>query len=352
MIDSVKYFAKVLLLCGIASLVACSLVDEDMRDCDADYQMDYTLELVTNVSTELETQFENVPLGTEIISALRSFLGNVFTDKAHDVDLSFYDVEGDSLRLFHQSLIMDASETNYTLYIPRRQYMHVALANLDKVGALKVEKGDTCKKATLEQPVRDTVDSHRTGMFTARLPMDIQQQGDQEFNVVLYMANCACALVLDTLGSGVKDVKVYTSGFATGMSVADSVYRFPYTPIVRTSQVKVSEDPQAPLCFVSVNFPSRSVPPKTKTVIETDDPFVSDVADEALWNYRVYATLEDGSITQTLIGVKVPLHPGQFKAVRANIVQDGSAVPLSSKSEMAVNVTLHWNPGMSWDVEL
>ena len=61
---------------------------------------------------------------------------------------------------------------------------------------------------------------------------------------------------------------------------------------------------------------------------------------------------EDGSITQTLIGVKVPLHPGQFKAVRANIVRDGSAAPLSSKTEMAVNVTLDWNPGMSWDVEL
>ena len=35
---------------------ACSLIDEDMRDCETDTRLDYELRLVTNMTTELQTQ--------------------------------------------------------------------------------------------------------------------------------------------------------------------------------------------------------------------------------------------------------------------------------------------------------
>ncbi|MBR4735230.1 MAG: hypothetical protein IK052_03980 [Bacteroidales bacterium] len=335
-----KYLLPVFLLTG------CVLVDEDMSDCDTDYTLDYELRLVTNMTTELQTQL-SMAADVSVSAALKATMKDIFTDYAHDVNLSFYDVYSDSSRLHNERHIMDGSQSSYTLYIPVRKYMHLAIANIEDNREVVLEADDRCHTSRLTQPVRDTIDSHSTGIFTARLPMDVKEGEDQQFNVRLYMANCASALVLDTLGSGIRDIRVYASGFATGYSIADSTYRFDYTPIVRARKVPV-EGTEPPLCFTTVTFPSRDVP-SSKTTIESPDEFVSEAAENPLWRYKIYTTLKDGTVTETVLGVKLPLMAGQMKVVKASIIDDGSCVPVAPW--VGSLVTLDWIEQPGWEVD-
>ena len=57
----------------------------------------------------------------------------------------------------------------------------------------------------LQQVAGDTIDSHDTGLFTARLPMRVLNGVNQNFDVRLYMANCAVCLIIDTQGHDAGD---------------------------------------------------------------------------------------------------------------------------------------------------
>ena len=90
-----------------AALAGCSMIDEDQSDCGKEAKIDYELRLITNMSIEIETQLDEIN-DKDVIEALREYLKNIFTDFAHDVDLSFYDTQGDSARLYHDQHVMDA----------------------------------------------------------------------------------------------------------------------------------------------------------------------------------------------------------------------------------------------------
>ena len=335
------------LLALTASLSACSLIDEDLRHCETTYNIGYELRLVTNMTTELQTQL-SMATDVQVASALGDYLKNVFTDHAHDVDLSFYDVFGDSLRLHHESHIMDANQSSYSLYIPVRKYMHVAMANNSEVPELQLINDNKCHAALLQHVVKDTVGTFKRAVFTARLPMDIQEGEDQQFDVKLYTTCCAHALVLDTLGSHIKNMRVYANGFATGFSLADSTFRFAYTPWVRADKVDVKGAPGQRLCYAAVTFPSRDVP-DSKVIIHDDDT-VTEVADEALWRYTVYTTLQDGTITETVLGVKIPIQAGQLKIIQCTVTNDGAVNPKAPW--VGMSVTLKWNDQPDWQVEI
>ena len=335
------------LLVVTAGLSACSLIDEDLRHCETTYNIGYELRLVTNMTTELQTQL-SMATDVQVASALGDYLKNVFTDHAHDVDLSFYDVFGDSLRLHHESHIMDANQSSYSLYIPVRKYMHVAMANNSEVPELQLINDNKCHAALLQHVVKDTVGTFKRAVFTARLPMDIQEGEDQQFDVKLYTTCCAHALVLDTLGSHIKNMRVYANGFATGFSLADSTFRFAYTPWVRADKVDVKGAPGQRLCYAAVTFPSRDVP-DSKVIIHDDDT-VTEVADEALWRYTVYTTLQDGTITETVLGVKIPIQAGQLKIIQCTVTNDGAVNPKAPW--VGASVTLKWNDQPDWNVEI
>lgn len=343
-----------LLVVGAVALNACALIDEDMGDCNAPFSVEYELQLVTNLTTELQTQL-SLSTGISVSSALKTKLQSVFTDHAHDVDLSFYDVSGDSLRLYHVPDIIDDSQNTYTLRIPVRKYMHLAVANVMDNQVVHLRDSMICHKSSFHQVVQDTIGCHKTGLFSARQPMDVQAGVDQQFDVHLYMANCATSIIMDTVGSGIRDARVFLSGFATDFDIADSTYRFEYTPIIRPEKVEVPDEAGAPICYASVNFPSRDIP-NTKVVIEGDEPFASDVAGQALWQIRVYCTLDDGSTTETILGMLKPLRPGQFKLVRVSVKGDGSAIPVTPSGDedptVAVGITLDWHSGLVIDVPL
>lgn len=333
-----------------AAFTGCSLVDEDLSDCGTDYNLDYTLTLVTNISTEISTELEtNISTELELSAALsiREYLKDVFTDYAHDVDLSFYDVEGDSLRLHHEEHIMDANQSSYTLLIPVHHYMHTALANVMNNDVIEVQDGERCHYEKLHQVVGDTLSSHTTGLFTARLPMAIQEGVSQNFNVHLYMANAATAVVIDTVGSHIRDLKIFATGFATDFSVCDSLYYFNSSPVFRMDKLPVEEG--SGYCFAAVHFPSRK-PEETKVIIDSDDPFVTPDAASPLWNLKAYVTLPDNSITETILGVTKPLQAGELRVIKVKALENGAVQP--SDPTVGVSVTLDWNAGMGHEIPL
>lgn len=343
-----KYYSILLLILWAAAISGCSLVDEDLRDCD--YDLDYELTLVTNVSTEISTELETT-LSTELelsaALALRNYLKNIFTDYAHDVDLSFYDVVEDSLRLHHEEHIMDANQTNYTLYIPIRQYMHTALANIVDNPLIEVKDGDWCHREKLHQVEGDTLTSHTTGLFTARLPMDIQEGEDQKFNVRLYMVNAATAVVVDTVGSHIKDLNLLATGFATDFSVCDSLYYFNQAPVFQMDRLAIDEP--GGYCYAAVHFPSRN-PTEVKSVIDSQDPFVTVDADSPIWQIKAYVTLPDNTITETILGVTKALHAGELKIIKVKALENGAVQP--DDPTIGFSVKLDWQSAGEHDIPL
>ena len=334
----------------LSVLAACSTIDDDLSACptepETNYQLDYELRLVTNMTTELRTEL-TTQTDLVVANALRTYLSDIFTDYAHDVDLSFYDTTGDSVRLQHDQHVMNANQASYTLNLPMRQYMHLASANLLNNPVVNFVSGDTCHRAALWQIDADTISSHTTGLFTARLPMEVVGNEDQQFDVHLYMTNCAASLVVDTIGSGIRDMKVFTTGFASAFSMADSAFIYhARPPIVRASEVETQAE--GVMTFCSVNFPSKDIRP-TRTIIDTPDPFVSPDAEGSLWEYHIYSYLADGSITETKFYLRKPLRAGQVSVTKAKANPDGS---VSTTATVGVSVTTDWNQGNNYNPHL
>ena len=339
---------------GAAALTACSLIDEDLSDCGEELTVDYQLRLVTNMRTELETVL-SLEADVEVSAALETYLEDVFTDYARDVDLSFYDTVGDMPILEHMSETMDASQSSYTLYIPVRDYMHTSVANIAQTSQVSLEGMDFCHSASLVQhSVDGEADPHECGLFTARKRMDILEGLDQSFDVHLFMANSATALVLEAEeDANFKDIRVEVTGFAEGFNIADSTYTFAGSSLmagkdarIRTRKLEVEDSNEE--CYASVHFPSRDLP-DSKVVIETEEPFTTESADEMLWGWIVYVTLEDGTVTRSSLGLWTPLRAGQLKIVKVKVQRGGGVT--TQDPMVGVSVTLNWNEGVNHEIE-
>jgi hypothetical protein len=324
-----------------AVLAGCSMIDEDQDDCGIQAEINYELQLMTTLTAELHLQLETETEG-QLFYALRDYLKNIFSDFAHDVDLSFYDVVGDSTRLRHEKHIVDANQVSYTLNLPMRDYMHLAAANLVDNHLVGLVNDGLCHPSMLQQVAGDTIDSHDTGLFTARLPMQVLNGVNQNFDVRLYMANCAVCLIIDTQGHDASQIKVYSTGFATDFNICDSVFKYSSRPpVVRTQMLNPGG---GEIAFCSVNFPSR-------------DPSVPKCDEESLWEFRVYAspsktigTRAETSITETILSVSEPINAGKLKIIRCKLLDDGSVVTKAPK--VGVSVTLDWKEGSVYHPEL
>ena len=340
-----RLMAAVMLL-PLMLATSCSPIDEDLSDCvtTEDYKVDYELRLVTNMTTELQTVL-SLQADVNMVAALTKYLSTIFTDHAKDVDLSFYDTTGDSLRMHHKEDIINANQSTYTLNLPRQKYMHAAIANKLDNPVVDVTGDDRCHRSRLLQLKGDTIDAHTTGVFTARQPMEMVEGVDQTFNVHLYMANCAAALVVDTTAVPIARMRVYATGFASAFNIVDSIYVYdPQPSIVRTQRITDAADGLVSFC--TVNFPSQD-PEATRSIIETEEPFIADDASQALWQFLVYVTLPDGSITETRLGLTKPLRAGQLKILRVWLNPDGSVE--SNQQEVVASVTLDWKEGTHYE---
>lgn len=341
--------------CLLATLSSCSMIDEDQSDCVSEAEVKYELTLVTNITTEIETQL-NDSTEDELADSLRKHLQNIFTDYAHDVDLSFYDTVDDSVRLHHDMHIMDANQASYTLNLPMRQYMHLAAANLLNNNIVSLINDGYCHPSVLHQVPRDTVDSQTTGLFTARQPMDVLGNVDQNFRIHLYMANCAAVLVVDPRDVDASGMQVYTTGFASEYQICDSNFIYPAkSPIVRTEFVG-RNDGHGPFAFCSVNFPSKPAS-ETRTVIETEEPFISKEGEEELWEFRVYVPQPETEqtrgrlrITETILRLRKPLRAGQLMIIKGWL--DHQGIFYTTDTNVGVSVTLDWNKNNEHEVPL
>ena len=335
---------------GVAAFPACRLVDEDVSDCEESFNLDYELQLVTNLRTEIQTVLD-LEADLQVATELQNHLSEVFSDLAHDVDLSFYDTEEPMARLEHFGVVMDASESSYSLFLPGRSYLHTCVANLEAEPFVTLEGGDQCRTARLVQhtAAKDTVNAHKAGIFTARKRMDVLTGVDQHFDVNLYMANAATALILDLADApDVKDLKVFLSGFADGFNIMDSTYTFDTKQVVRTEMLSVQPG-STERCFTSIHFPSRDVEPATKVVIDIEDPDQDKRSDEILWQWEVYATMADGSVTKTILGSYNPLHPAKLKAVKGTVHANGGVA--TKDHTVGASVSIDWHEGMTIPIE-
>jgi hypothetical protein len=346
-VKSIRYFFinVGLLLSAFGLTVGCSTIDDDLSDCGNTFELKYQLRLVTNMTTELETHLKTVT-ELSVADSLQAHLKDIFTDFAHDVDLSFYDTEGALDRLQHDQHIMDANQSSYTLTLPMRKYMHLAIANIANNDVVSLEGDEYSKSSTLQQANGQMTDgkefltSHTTGLFTARQPMEVLSGVDQTFNVHLYMANSAATLVLDPKGQPYSDIKVYTTVFANAFSIRDSSYVFTgSSPLVIADQVETG----CPLlCFCSVNFPSRDAVPASARSRAGENP--------SLWQMKVYLTKQDGSITETILDIDEPLKAGELKIIKGELDENGAVRPYNST--VGVSVTLNWNNAGDYVVPL
>lgn len=340
------FFINVGLLLSAFWLTAgCSAIDDDLSDCGNSFEMDYELRLVTNMTTELRTQLTTMT-ELNVANALTVHLKDIFTDFAHDVDLSFYDTEGDLSRLQHDQHIMDANQSSYALTLPMHKYMHLAIANIADNDVVDLTGDEYSSSSKLQQAKGQLTNGveilppHTTGLFTARQPMEVLSGVDQTFNVRLYMANSATTLVLDTKGQPYTDLKVYSTGFADAFNIRDSVFVFPDTsPLIVAERVETDNDL---LCFCSVNFPSRDA------ILESPQSRAD--WNTSLWQFKVYLTRPDGSITETILNIDEPLKAGDLKIIKGELDDEGAVRPYSST--VGVSVTLNWNNGGDYDTPL
>ena len=152
-------------------LTSCSIVDEDNSGCGLDNKIVYRLKLRTNIQTELDEQ-----LGTEeerpVAQALSSSLSGIFTDWAHDITLSFYDTDDKLYKTENHT--MDASQAEYVVYLPERDYRNLVVANIadaENIRPLDDTHPDDMKLQY--DNLTDTLDSHTTGLFTARQVIEV-----------------------------------------------------------------------------------------------------------------------------------------------------------------------------------
>lgn len=322
-----KGVGSLLLTVGVAlSLSSC--IDEDLSDCGVDYKINYTVLQRTNLQTEINSQLSSTAgeqaFGTQLYSAL----SGVFTDRAQDLAMSFYS----NNVLEHSELnTVNASSASFTIYLPILEYRHLAVANADAETVVALSGTDSPLTYSIDQPATDTIATHTVGLFAGRLPMTIENTS-QEFNVNLYMQNCAVALYIDRNGYTATSISAYTTGMATSYAVSDSTYSF-----TRSQQVVRNT-------FISADsyygFYAASLPSADST---TD-------TESGIWQITVYATMPSGSTTRSVLHVSAPLQAGALKVITARLTEDGRIV--TQASDVGVSVTLDWKPGGSHDVDV
>ena len=364
-----KLCVFVVLACSLGLLApGCRLIDEDRSDCPEDLTIIYTLKLITNLETECDDKLGSVK-DRPLREALEDYLKDIFVDLAHDVDLSFYDIEEPGVRAVHRAEIMDAGQATYEITLPARDYMHLGIANMAGERSVSLTGDVYSGTSTLLQNIANHVPSHNTGLFTAREAMKVLQGVDQTFEVNLYMANDAGALIVHRDSCKVQKMWMEVEGLGDRFLVRDSVYKYSHAvidadyidaqpwvdkykesakPATKAGQFASDYDTWTvtPGILCGVGFSSRDA---GKATMRTSS------GDEVLWVVHLYVTLENGSTTRSTIYVGEPLPAGHLKIIRGWLKGDGSFVPGppvpggGDDMVVGVSVTLDWQEGPTFE---
>ena len=303
-----------------------SCIDEDLSRCGVNYKVEYVVRqnmhavLQDEINSELATAAER-----QVGARLDEALAGVYSDIAHDLDLSFYE---DHRLAWHQNTVIDASSAQLTIYMQRADYRNLALANMAQEPQAELTGADADTELTVSCVPGDTIDSHRAGLFSARMDMAVEER-DQTFRADLYMINSTAALVINRQGLAPTDMKACVCDMAGAFAVNDSTYSFSRQPVVRA--LRFTEGGYD--CLYATSMPSREGTPGA----------------DGLWRMKVYVTM-DGKVTESVLAVNAPLRAGEVKIIKGRLNPDGSIS--TDEPEVGVSVTLDWKPGGSHDVEI
>lgn len=322
---------------------ACSLIDDNLSVCSEALLLDYELQLHTELSMQLETE---LVMETEepVRNALSNWLAPIFTDKAKDVDLRFFSDETDELRRLIQEDIND-NRTTYTFQLPKENYMHLGVANISDNEQVHLSDAQHAQTMQLTAANQRELPSFTTGVFTARKHMEIGDTS-QQFDVKLYMATCAVAIVIDTTQcDSLVSIAGSVSGTAGSFSIWDSVYTY---------------DSRHQLLFdvVPVNYAPAAVPHRMKQA-SNERPFVCfatsgfPTADEESWSISMTSTLTNNRHTSTTLKIGEPVRAGTLRLIRAHVDGEGAIQPDEDvDQEIGVSIELDWKQGSDHAIDL
>ena len=327
----------VLILFGLL-FAGCNLIYDDLSVCGKDYYLNYEMRLVTDIQMTIDEKLTTIK-ERPIADTLRQWMAPIFSGEAHDLDMSFFSTdELDRLR-YHKNEIINAKQKSYTLYIPREDYMHLALVNILNNQNIAVSGEDHAATMRIAQISGDTLDSHPTAIYSARLPMQMAQEGDESYYVHLYMVSSAVALVVDSAKIDPLDMKVVLSGTATGFDVRDSAFTYDNPSLIRAERL-------TDLCYAMVSLPSRSAAAAPAPAL------LPEAKKEAgYWQLKVYVRKPDNTVTETVLSVDYPLLAGRLEIIKVELHEDGSVVPLAN-SHVGASVTLDWKAGGEHEIDI
>ena len=329
----------------VATLSACSLIDDDLSGCGYKFKLKESLMLETDLDAKLSDKLSTVSSEPSRI-ALKRHLENIFTDKAHDIDIMFFVQPQDEMQ-YHIEDTIDASQSEYSFFLPIENYQHLSVANLSDNGVVLLVDS-TSSTTSMFSVMSDTVESQHTGLFLASLPINVNDTiEDQTIEVHLHQMNSAVALVVDTAGQQVVDIQTFVSGTANGMMLRDSTFLFEKKVIVKADKVPIVAQQAVPAkrnvvhetvrqqCFSAVCFPSADLPDNAGSY----------------FSVYVYVTLTDGTITENRLTVEEPLLAGDIIIIETQLQDNGQIVPVGTTS-VGAHVTLDWKKGSDIEIEL
>lgn len=335
--DRMKYMKR---LFGSAVVMAAAVlctgcIDEDLSDCGLDYAIDYEMQLSTSLQDVLDKEF--VTADEKVLAGmLREDLDVVLSDKAQQLDLSFYGTDDEKLSK-HSLMTPNASKYSATFYMDRGNYHNIALASTNLEEKMNIVGNSDLSSIGIHHPEADTVDAHTSALYMGYEQLTVENQSGRFF-VPLYMQNSVPVLVVNKNNSPARTVNAYVCRTAHGLMCADSVYVFENSPVVRT----ICNDAGNLVAYHSVCFPSS----------DADASRSGDTSDSegSLWEMELYTQLPDGKYVKNVLYMKEPLQAGDMKVIKVKLTDSGEVV--SDNPEVGVSVELDWKPGGDFDIEM
>ena len=324
--------AGVAMLTAALALSACSSIDDDLSDCGADVSLTYRMRLVTNMETEIDSVLAEAA-DQPVADALRQTMRQYFSDRGNDLDLAFFDSMGGQQLMQTTQDMNGQRQATYTLYLDQADYRHTAVANRQGNGVAQWSSPETISQAALRNTAADTIGSHQRGIFTGRHSFSVASTDKLSGTVDLYMANDAAALVVDTTGVTVAGARAFLCGLASAFLPGDSTYTFNKPQAVETTPLPVTAGRE--MCFYGMGFPSPDTPTRAD-----GDPYY--------WQFKLYVTMPDGTVTENIISIQQPLRAAQLRIIKLRLKDNGEASSVSA--EVGVSVTLNWKPGINFEV--
>lgn len=338
---NIKQYILLLFLTVISA--GCRLIDDDLSVCGEEYNLNYEMRLVTEIKLTIEEKL-SAETDKPLAEALQKWCDPFFSGHANDLEMDFYSLDGrDELR-HHFSETVNGKQKTFTLTIPLEDYQHLAVVNVAGNNSMTLSGTQHAATMHLEEVGSDTIESHATSVYSARLPLMLQNiKQDTKFDVHLYMVSCAVALAVSDSSKNTHPVmsKMLVTGTANGFNVNDSTYIYNNrTRVVRAEKVMDR-------CYAALLLPSRD----SLEIAAAPDRAESMKADDSLWQIKAYTQLPGGKVTETILSIHHPLKAATLEIIKVYMMDDGSLVP-EQAAEVGATVTLDWKDGGSHDIEI